>query len=83
MDLGFGTVRLGLNRPVALPTPDLPVDGLTKPGVYRFRLEVVDTAGNRSLPAEMNVVVTPPQANAPQGRTSTADSAMRTRINPQ
>lgn len=58
-------MRLLLNQPVALSTPELEVAGLTKPGVYRFRLEVVDSAGNRSLPAEVRVVVDAVQVREP------------------
>lgn len=43
--------------PVTTSVPVVAVDPGLAPGRYRFRLEVVDSGGNRSRPAEVIVVV--------------------------
>lgn len=50
--------------------PFIQVDPLP-PGTYRFRLEVVDLAGNVSAPAEVAVTVTAPPQPQPTTPTPT------------
>ncbi len=52
-------MKFRLNTTISSATPDIEVDAPTVPGEYRFRLEVVDAAGNRSAPAEVRVLVVP------------------------
>ena len=50
--------------PIASADPLIVVEGLA-PGTHRFRLEVEDDSGNRSLPDEETVVVrSPPPAGS-------------------
>jgi len=48
-------------RPVITRDPKVIVDAGLKPGSYRFQLVVEDSAGRRSAPDEVVVIVQQPQ----------------------
>ena len=54
-------MRFVLNRPVTTSEPTVVVDRGLAAGRHRFWLEVVDESGNRSKPAEVDVIVSPRQ----------------------
>lgn len=49
--------KFELNQPITTETPVITVDAGLHPGRYRFRLVVVDQAGNRSEPVEREVII--------------------------
>lgn len=58
-----------VGEPVRTDQPFVVVDAGLRPGRYRFALEVFDSAGNRSRPAELIVsVVAPAPPPTPQPR---------------
>lgn len=53
-------VAFVVGRPVASDSPRISVDAGLRPGVHRFQLVVVDSAGQRSAPDEVRVQVGDP-----------------------
>jgi hypothetical protein len=45
------------NQPISTDRPSVVVDAGLQPGRYRFRLVVIDTAGNASLPSEQIITI--------------------------
>jgi hypothetical protein len=50
--------RFLLNRPITSEEPTIVVDGGLPAGRHRFRLEVIDSTGQRSSPSDVVVAVT-------------------------
>jgi len=50
-------IVLALNKPITTTTPQVSVTGFSVPGVYTFRLVVVDLHGFSSQPATIKVQV--------------------------
>jgi len=53
------------NRPISTDRPSVVVDAGLQPGRYRFRLVVIDEAGNESLPSDQ--IITILEARSPVG----------------
>ena len=53
------------NQPISTERPAVVVDAGLQPGRYRFRLVVIDTAGNVSLPSEQIITIREPRALVP------------------
>ena len=49
------------NQPISTDQPSVVVDAGLQPGRYRFRLVVIDTAGNTSLPSEQIITILEPR----------------------
>jgi hypothetical protein len=49
------------NQPISTDRPSVVVDAGLQPGSYRFRLVVIDTAGNTSLPSEQIITILGPR----------------------
>ncbi len=62
-------MRFVLNRPVTTSEPTVVVENGLAVGRHRFRLEVIDESGNRSKPADIDVIVSPRKRRTPR-RTS-------------
>jgi hypothetical protein len=50
------------NRPISTDRPSVVVDAGLQPGRYRFRLVVIDAAGNASLPSEQIITILEPRS---------------------
>jgi hypothetical protein len=50
------------NQPISTDRPFVVVDAGLQPGRYRFRLVVIDTAGNASLPSEQIITILEPRS---------------------
>lgn len=59
---------LPINRPITTSQATILVDAGLPPGKHRFRLEVIDSAGLRSAPAEVVVTITERIAVRPEIR---------------
>ena len=53
------------NQPISTDQPAVVVDAGLQPGRYRFRLVVIDTAGNASLPSEQIITIHEPRPLVP------------------
>jgi hypothetical protein len=53
------------NQPISTDQPAVVVDAGLQPGRYRFRLVVIDAAGNASLPSEQIITILEPRPQGP------------------
>jgi len=53
------------NETISTDRPSVVVDAGLQPGRYRFRLVVIDAAGNASLPSEQIITILAPRALGP------------------
>jgi hypothetical protein len=63
--------RFRLNRPITSGEPTIVVDGGLPAGRHRFRLEVIDSTGQRSSPSDVVVTVTDTGPSRPPFRPGT------------
>lgn len=54
------------NQPITTDEPVVVVDAILKPGRYRFRLVVINSAGQESLPSEQILTILEPQTQPPR-----------------
>jgi hypothetical protein len=53
------------NQTISTDQPSVVVDAGLQPGRYRFRLVVIDAAGNKSLPSEQIITILEPRSLVP------------------